>query len=301
MTRRALVAAAAIAALSCGSEPRVNLDFSRREAAPRPDAAREASLRIAIGAMISPEGTYRSYAGLAAFVARHAGRRPRIVQRRTYAELNRLLVDGEVDVALICTGAYVAVRDRVQFLAAPVVAGSATYRSLVVVRRGGATTMSALRGKRFAFTDELSNTGRVFPEQRVRRVFGMAPADFFSEVVFSGGHDESIGLVLDGVVDGAAVDSLVLQSYRRAHSAGAAELDVIDRSRPFGTPPFVARGDLDPALTERIRAALLALGRDPESRAMLEPTGIEGFTTDVDYTSAIEAAQGILPTRDVVP
>ncbi|MBI5500666.1 MAG: PhnD/SsuA/transferrin family substrate-binding protein [Deltaproteobacteria bacterium] len=285
---------------ACRSQRRVAVDFSRKEPVPAVAASDIATLRLAVGAMVGPRETYESYASLMEYLARRAGRRADLVQRRTYEETNRLLLDGEIDVAFICTGAYVAIRDRVRLLAAPVVAGSPSYASVFVARRGGPGTLEALRDTRFAFTDPLSNSGRLYPIYLLRRRFAAAPREFFAGVVYSGGHDESIRLVLDGAVEAAAVDSLVWDGFAGRHPEQAGELAVIHRSPPFGSPPFVARADLDLAVVESVRSALLGMAGDVEGGRILAGLRVERFVAGADYAFAIEVA-GVALAEDAPP
>jgi phosphonate transport system substrate-binding protein len=231
-------------------------------------------------------------------VAERAGRRPEIVQKRTYEETNRLLLGGEIDVAFICTGAYVAIRDRVRLLAVPVVNGSPTYASVVLARRSGPASIDALRGLRFAFTDPLSNTGWLYPIYLLKRRFSTAPREFFATIVYSGAHDESIRLLLTGAVDAAAVDSLVWEEFVRRQPTRSAELGVIHRSPVFGAPPFVANRALDAALADTIRAVLLGMAEDAEGAAILSGLGVQDFVREADYAFAIEVADVALEGSD---
>ncbi len=61
-----------------------------------------------------------------------------LVLRRTYAEINDLVESGYVDVAFVCTSAYVAGHDKfgMELLVAPQVNGETTYYSLLIVPAG---------------------------------------------------------------------------------------------------------------------------------------------------------------------
>ncbi len=301
----AVFAAALVEVLpGCRAERSVDLDFSRREPPPPGPTPEPDILRVAVGAMISPEATYGSYAGLVTLVAQRVGRRPELVQRRTYEEINRMLLNGEVDIAFMCTGAYVSIRDRVRFLAAPVIDGSASYRSYVVVRTNGPTTLEGLRGRRFAFTDPLSNTGRLYPIYLLRTLFDSGPREFFSGWLYTGGHDESLRVLLEETVDAAAMDGAVFDAHMRAHSSDVARVAVIHRSPPFGSPPFVARLDLNRALSDAVRDTLLRMHTEPASRALLEGIGIQRFVEQADYSLAIRVADialGSGSAREVPP
>ncbi len=291
---RTLVIVAA-ACSACRSERVVDLDFSRGVRAADVAAPKDQVLRVAVGTFVSPESTYASYARLADMLAAGVSRRAELVQRESYEQVNRLLLDGEVDVALICTGAYIPIRDRVRLLAVPVFAGHATYYSVVIAHRPGPISLAELRGKRFAFTDPLSNPGRPYPPLLLPSQFQSPPRMFFATLVSTGHHDGSIREVADGAVDGAAVDSLVLGAYLRDPPQRATDLVELHRSPPFGAPPFVARLGLPADLVESIRKLLLALHEDPAGREHLSKIGVERFEPSGDYQFAAKVAGEALP------
>lgn len=308
MTREmpAFVLAGALVAVFCGcrAEPTVEVDFAHRDPPPQRVLRRSETLRVAVGAMLGPEVTYGSFEGLAKLIAASTGRRPELIQRRTYAEINRMLLSGEVDVAYICTGAYIPIRDQVRFLAAPVLHGSASYRAYLVARVGGPSSVEALRGLRFGFTDPLSNTGHLYPIYLLRTRFQVEPQQFFSGTVYTGGHDESIRVLLDGTIDAAAVDGAVFDGYAGRHPAEAERLFILHRSPPFGSPPFVARLDLPPTLAAQVRDVLLRAHLDPASRALLAGLGVDRFAPEADYAFAARVsavALGASTAAEVAP
>lgn len=65
-------------------------------------------LRMAIGAMISPKDTEGHYRRLLQYLGQEAGVEVELVQRKTYAEINELLISGDIQLAFICSGPYVS-------------------------------------------------------------------------------------------------------------------------------------------------------------------------------------------------
>ena len=247
-------------------------------------------LRVAVAAIISPRGNVESYTPLFNYLANRLGRPVEMVQRRTYQEVNDLLRDGQVDVAFVCTSAYVAgKRDfGMQLLAAPQVAGATVYYSyLIVPADSPARSMADLRGKVFAFTDPMSLSGRVYPTSLVRGL-GAEPETFFGRVFFTYSHDNAIRAVADGLADGAGVDSLVYEFAVARDPTLASKVRVIHRSPPFGIPPVVVGPDVRPQLRAELFELLLGLDEDPEGQAVLRALGIDRFVpiADAAYDSA---------------
>ncbi|HEU4385991.1 MAG TPA: phosphate/phosphite/phosphonate ABC transporter substrate-binding protein [Anaeromyxobacteraceae bacterium] len=253
--------------------------------APEPNADGRTPLRFSVAAVESPRDTYSAYSRLFGRVAERLDRSPEFVQRPTYAEVNDLLALGRVDVAFLCTGGWLELQRRApsaaEVLAVPVVGGEASYRSLVIVPAASpARGMADLAGKRFAYTDELSLSGKSYVV-RLLETMGQAPDRFFGIVTYTRSHDRSITAVARGIVDGAAVHSLVFAHMSARDPALAGRVRVIHRSPPFGGMPVVASLRLPPEVRRRLRQTLLDLPADPAGAAALGELGIERFAEPV--------------------
>jgi len=240
-----------------------------------------APLRVAVGAMISPERTYEFYADLFHLLAGRLHRPLELKQRRTYQEVNTLILRGEVDVAWICTGAWPELSEAAgaRLLAVPMVGGKTTYNALVLAgpAAGTARSLGELAGTRFAFTDPISLTGCLYPKRRIASLGGDA-ARFFSDTTFTGGHDRSIEAVRRGIVGGASVDSLVYDYLARRFPEEVEGVRVLETSPPFPIPPLVVPSSTPEGLSTVLRRELLALGRDPGGRKLLDALLVDGFS-----------------------
>lgn len=244
------------------------------------DAGREKTpLRIAVAAMISPEETLTVYQELMDYIAAKLGHPVEMKQRRTYQEVNDMLGTGKLDAAILCSGTYVHAKRQygIELLAVPVINGSPTYRSYIIVPQSStAASLEELHRKRFAFTDPLSTSGYLFPVYYlVSR--GRQPATFFAKTLFTYSHDNSIEAVAEGVVDGAAVDSLIYDYLQGTNPSLVARTRVIHRSPPFGAQPVAVPKNLDQAITRALRDLFLGLDQDPGGREILKKLGVDRF------------------------
>jgi len=275
-----LVLAAALGA--CRAAEPVRIQLSESTTAPEsafPGSSRPVALRLAVAAMLSPRATIESYDPLRRYLAGLLGGDIELVQRATYAEVNDLVRTGEVDIAFVCTGAFVEGYHRfgMELLAAPAVRGQDAYFSLVIVPAASrAQRFEDLRAQSFAFTDPLSNSGYLAPLWLLHDM-GETPEHFFGAISFTRSHDHSIQAVADGVVDGAAVDSLVYDSAVARDRSLATRTRVVHRSGPFGMPPVVVRPGLDRSVKAHLRAAFLEMHRDPAGAAALQALEIDRF------------------------
>jgi phosphonate transport system substrate-binding protein len=267
------------------------LDLTQREQMPPVGDIDPKPLRIGVGAVMSPEGTVESYAELAAYFEEKLGRSVEVVQRRTYEEINELVAAGFVDIAFVCTSAYVAGHDigAMDLLVIPEMGGKTVYRSVIIVPSGStARTLEDLRGGVFAFTDPMSHTGRVYPTYSLLKR-GETPETFFDDTVFTYGHDRSIEAVAAQVVDGAAVDNLVLAHVIAADPSIADKIRIIDTSPPFGIPPVVVPSGTPTSIRTLFEGLLIGLGDDPAGPEILAALGVDRFVYGND--SAYDGAR----------
>jgi len=252
---------------------------------PVASARAETVIRMAVAPVISPRETFNSrYRDLLDYVGRKLGLPVELVQGKTYAEINDMVRTGDVTFAFVCTNPYLQGRDDfgMELLAAPEVKGEATYYSYLVVRADSPYgSLSDLRGRTFAFSDPLSNSGRLAPVYQLA-LAGETPESFFSRSIFTYAHDNSIKAVAETLVDGAAVDSLVYDYWAKTGSEYTSKTKVIEKWGPFGINPVVVRPGLDPALKQRLREVLLGMDTDAAGREILSALLIDRFVVPDD-------------------
>lgn len=308
MPRFIIITLLFILLVGCSSPPVVPaagfVDLNQLQPLPTPLQQDVHPLKVAIAAVISPQGTAESYAPLLDYLSARLNRPVERVQRRTYAEVNELLRSGEVDLAFVCTSSYLMGKREfnLQLLAAPQVNGEVVYRAQIIVPAKNSTQdFSDLRGKVFAFTDPISFTGRVYPTYLLQTLREQ-PETFFSRTFFTYSHDDAIGAVADGVADGASVDSLVLDFALKQTPELAQRIRIIHTSPPFGMPPVVVSPDLRPQTRADLETILLNMHLDKDGLAALQTLGYDRFVrvSIEDYQSA-EQIEAQIPLGETMP
>ena len=255
----------------------------------KPDTSR---LRFAVAAVLSPRATIENYQMLASYLSARLNRPVEIVQSKSYAETNSLVRSGDAALALVCSGAFVAGRQDfgMQPLVVPVVNGQTTYHSYLIVRSTSTIrSWDDLRHKRFAFTDPLSNSGRLVPVFLLSRK-GETPEKFFDDFIFTYSHDKSVQAVADGLVDAAAVDSLVYDFMVQNVPSLTSRVKVIWVSPPYGINPVVVNPNIAQGLRSELESIFLGMHTDPEGQKVLAQLGIDSFRTpDPRAYDSIEA------------
>ncbi len=282
-------------------EERTAVDFSKRISIDKPVSVESSrgSIRIAIGAMVSPKETFSAYQDLVGYLSGKLDRKIEIVQRKTYQEINEMLAEGAVDLAFICSGPYVTGKEKhgLELLVAPEVNGSHFYNSYLIVNSSGPEkTINDLRGKTFAFTDPDSNTGRLSPTYMLREI-GETPETFFGSIIYTYSHDNSILAVSKGLVQGASVDGLIWDYFNRINPEITSSTRIIAKSEDYGIPPVVVSSAMDEKARASIKKAFLEMASDPEGALILKKLMIERFVEASDsWYDSIRVIVGSKPS-----
>jgi phosphonate transport system substrate-binding protein len=239
----------------------------------------DAQVRIAVGGMIAPKEGVVYYRDFLRFIQERIGKKIEYVDRESYAEINEMLRTGKLEAAFVCSGPYVSGRKQfgLELLVAPQAYGATVYYSYILVAKDGPIrSFQDLRGRRFAFTDPLSNTGRLVPTYMLAKM-NETPESFFGEVIFTQSHDKSIKAVAQGIVDGAAVDSLIWQYFNSTNPEYTSKTSILMKSPPYAIPPVAVPRNLDPGLKARLKQAFLTAHLDPKGMEILKKMKIDQF------------------------
>jgi phosphonate transport system substrate-binding protein len=293
-----LAIAAAVFIVSCSSDQEPTyVDFSKKmiEDQPGEEPRKGSVIRVAVAAMISPRETVVYYHQLLDFIAKQLGHKIQLVQRKTYGEINELLKTGKIDLAFICSGPYATSRQTYGFeaLAVPLVRGRHSYHSyLIVNQKSKYRDLSDLRGKTFAFTDPESNTGRLVPTYWLNQQ-QEKPEEFFSQIIYTYSHDNSIMAVATSLVDGAAVHEQIWEYFNHNNPTFTANTRIIKKSQPFGNPPVVASRYLSSRMKKDIQRLLMTMHHDPKGKKILDELMIDRFLYPEDkwYESIVAMKQ----------
>jgi phosphonate transport system substrate-binding protein len=236
-------------------------------------------------------------------VGQLAGIPVRVTVASDYAAVIEALRNRTADLAFVHPVGYVlASREaKATILVRNLWHGKATFTSRIYVRKESKlTTLEQLRGKTMAFVDPASSSGYTYPMVLLIQrglVQNRDPKTFFREVVFAGSHDAAMRALLNGHVDAIASFDMAREQYlkdpaERERIAWVAETPAIPEAG------IAVREGLDPAVRDRVRAALLQI-RAPAHAALLKRLyDIDGFepAEDRDY-DPVRAAVDLLRLR----
>ncbi len=145
--------------------------------------------------------------------------------------------------------------------------GSYTYFSIGFARKdSGITSLADMKGKKFGFGDPNSGSGYLIPSVEIPQITGasMKSGDYFGEVVFTGGHEQTIVAVKNGDVDGGVTWADGLGDWEDGYNSGAlrkaADAGLIDmndivqiwKSKPIAEGPITLRKALPQDVKQKV-------------------------------------------------
>ena len=208
-----------------------------------------------------------------------------------WQERERLFDEGEIQILWLCGLPYVhkvELRESdMDLLAVPVPAGSRycgqpVYFSDVIVREESPfQRFQEMRGSVWAYNEPRSHSG-----YNVVRAYlsGLGETrGFFGKVVESGAHAVSLKMILSSQVDGAAIDSTVLEWALGQNPEIAEQIRVVATFGPSPMPPWVISGTVSVSLRSELCALLLSMHRDRSGRRILARASLDRFVEARDH------------------
>jgi ABC-type phosphate/phosphonate transport system substrate-binding protein len=244
---------------------------------------------------------------LFAWVAAHAGVPLDAVDHAPPRPLPLLWSRDDLGCAFICGYPWSTWQDagvaRPRLLAAPLPSparyeGRAVYCTDIVVRADSPTAdVEALRGVRFAYTAEHSQSGYQAPRALfAARAMRVAGGRFFGDVVGPLQTPRAVvAAVLQNRADAGPLDSWWHDLLRRHDPGTAARLRTIARTPMTAIPPLVAAASVPESLCERLTATLEAVGAEAALRDLRAGLLIGGFARAAPdrYAALAESAQRV--------
>jgi len=278
-----------------GSKP-IEMDFTEKTSKDLLDLSNHANYEynVAISAIISPRESFIYYQDLISYISKKLNRPYKIIQRKTYQEVNLLLRNSQVEFAFICSGAYVVEKEisGVKILAVPVSNGKPIYQAYIIANKNSKIqSFKDFRNKSFAYTDDLSNTGKLYAVKKLKELKTTDDL-FFSNTIYTHAHDISMQMVSKNIVDGATIDGLIYDYIAKFTPERVANLKIIEKSEEFGIPPIVIPKGLDKKLEMQLKSILISMHKDPEGKKILDNLLIdkfeEGYDSNYNSIRAIE-------------
>lgn len=225
---------------------------------------------------------------LAEVLSKAIGKKVKIVTSTNYVGVVEGISASKIDFGIIPPFAYVLANKESNaqvILKALNKEGKSFYRSQFFVNKdSGIKTPKDIKGKKVAFVDPSSSSGYLYPGAFLKKNGIDLEKDI--QVVYSGGHDKSLQLLLNRDVDVIAVYEGAREKYQKEFEGIMEQTETLCYSDNIPYISVTVRGDMSPELREQIKEGLLkGLNGEEGKRITIELFNLYGFeeTKDSDY------------------
>lgn len=195
------------------------------------------------------------------------GKRVDFYSPTSYASVMEALVSGWVDVAVLGPASYTqakAMNDNILVFATysrhagHMQEEGPGYRANLISRAGsGIKTVEDAKGKLLGLVDPASTSGHLLPNVAFAADTGATLEEYFSRIVYTGGHDLSALAVKEGRVDVAFVATHRFDNVVDRGDITLDDVNVLWKSAVVPQDPFVYRQSLCEDLRDKIAQAFL--------------------------------------------
>ena len=232
--------------------------------------------RIGILGGENAQDRLNSYECLRAYTEEELGVETKLFAPADYNGVIQGLLGGTLDMAWLGASSYAAVHIQNPDAVEPVLVkinldGSYGYHSIGFARKDAdIASQDDMQGKVFGFGDPNSTSGYLIPSIEIPQEgdkITMNSGEYFGEVKFTGGHEQTIVAVNNGDIDAGVTwadgqgnweDGYNSGALRKAVDAGLVDMnDLVEiwRSKPIPEGPIVLRS----AMPDEVKAKMTAL------------------------------------------
>ena len=213
------------------------------------------------------------------YLSRELGVPVKMIRGTDYAAVIEAMRSGHVQIASVGPAAYALARKVMGEEIAPVAVtldqdGNLGYYSVIAVRADSPyQTLEDIKGKSFAFADPNSTSGYAVPSYYLSTELKTSADDYFSEVAFSGGHEQSVMALVNGTFEAVATHwrnetAGNIQTMEKKGLIQPGSTRIIWTSPVIPNTPVMINTTLPQELQDEFKAALMAFPeKDPEGFA----------------------------------
>ncbi|BBT38555.1 Phosphate-import protein phnD precursor [Pseudomonas putida] len=253
------------------------------------------TLRVSAIPDEAPTELQRKFKPLGEYLSKQLGMDVKFVPVADYPAVVESLASNRLDMAWLGGFTFVQVHLK-DPTATPLVQREqdAQFTSKFITANPDVKSLADLKGKSFAFGSISSTSGSLMPRYFMLKEDNIKPESYFSRVAYSGAHDATVAWVQAGKVDGGVLNASVWQKLVDAGKVDTNKVKVFATTPTYYDYNWTVRGNLDPALKQKIKAAFLALDpANPEHKAILDLQAASRFieTKPENYVGTEQAAR----------
>jgi len=244
----------------------------------------------------APTELQRKFVPLGKYLEANIGMPVEFIPVTDYAATVEGLVAKKLDMVWYGGFTFVQARIRTNGTAIPLVqrVEDEKFQSVFITQpNSGINSLADVKGKTFTFGSPSSTSGHLMPRWFLLQQ-GLEPDKDFKRVAFSGAHDATALQVAGGKVDAGAMNISVWHKMLEEKKLDPSQVKVFYTTPPYYDYNWTVRGDLDPALVQKLKDAFLGLDpTQPAHKEILDLQRASKFipTTPENYKSIEQAAR----------
>lgn len=243
----------------------------------------------------APTELLRKFKPLGEYLEQQLGMKVQFVPVSDYPAVVESLASNRLDMAWLGGFTFVQVHLK-DPTATPLVQREqdAQFTSKFITANPEVKSLADLKGKTFAFGSISSTSGSLMPRYFMLKQDNIKPEGYFSRVAYSGAHDATVAWVAAGKVDAGVLNASVWQKLVDAGKVDTSKVKVFATTPTYFDYNWTVRGNMDPALKDKIKQAFLALDpAKPADKAILDLQAASRFieTQPENYQGTEQAAR----------
>ncbi|MEN4825379.1 putative selenate ABC transporter substrate-binding protein [Pseudomonas sp. P39-UII1] len=253
------------------------------------------TLRVSAIPDEAPTELLRKFEPLGKYLSQQLGMEVKFVPVADYPAVVESLASDRLDMAWLGGFTFVQVHLK-DPKATPLVQREqdAKFTSKFITANPDVKSLADLKGKSFAFGSISSTSGSLMPRYFMLKEDNIKPESYFSRVAYSGAHDATVAWVQAGKVDGGVLNASVWQKLVDAGKVDTGKVKVFATTPEYYDYNWTVRGNMEPALKEKIKQAFLDLDpAKPDHKAILDLQAASRFieTKPENYQGTEQAAR----------
>lgn len=189
-----------------------------------------------------------------------------------YNALVEAMGSNQVHIGFIPAFGYVLANEQydVEVILKSIRYDSGTYKAQYLVREdSGIESLADLEGKIWAYGDQGSTSGYLFPANQLMKEFDYDTAaelesNFFGGTIQTGGHDNSAIAVLEGDADVATTFDDVRTELEKEYPTVMDDLKILDYTEEIPNDTISVTKELDDEFVQKIKETFLSFNEDDE-------------------------------------
>lgn len=238
----------------------------------------KAKITFAVLPDSSREILQQRYRPLLQYIEQATGLSTELVIPQNHRQMLDLFKQQQVDIGLFCGYSFIKAQQTSK--AVPLIMRDIDFKfsSFFIVHPSiKKKKIEDFANRSISFGHKMSTSGHIMPRYfLIER--NIIPENFFSKIIYSGGHDKTAYLVRDRKVELGAANSNVIKTMLLQGLLKKSDIRVLWETPSYTDYVWAIQPDFNQHLKQKVLDLFLSLSlMDEQGRKILEPLGTDGF------------------------